>query len=426
MADTADVAATERQTRTLELRPRDPILVRDARPFAADPGARAVTLEWPLPITIAGALRTHAGNMRGVDWDKGGPDEVRGLEVQGPFLLRRGQDGQRRVYFPAPRDAVPYRTPAYEPALLHLRPVAPDSLPAGAGSNLPLATQGLRPVRVDQEVKPAGGAAFWPCDDTVAWLGNDRAAIVPTKHGDPLPIDVRTHVRIEPETLTQVEGALFSTEALAFDPCIDDLDGAPAEAMLCRVTGTHPWDPAPAFIRIGGEGRQAEIVPVRGDDPWPRPDPWLIEQLQSTRLLRLQLATPAPFARAWPAAGGGNAPPGWLPEWIDARTLTGKPPNWRGAAWTLISAVVGRRLPLSGWDMAYRDPSGQRGRPKRTRYAVPAGSVYFFELPAPLSAEEAAALWLRSVADRAYDRRNGFGLVLPGIWAWWQRKKEES
>ncbi|HEU0113807.1 MAG TPA: type III-B CRISPR module-associated Cmr3 family protein, partial [Thermomicrobiales bacterium] len=93
----------------VELRPRDPILVRDARPFAADPGARATTLEWPLPTTVAGALRTHIGNALAFDWNAGGPDDARRIAVRGPFLLWRNDAGRAEVYFPAPRDAVPYR-----------------------------------------------------------------------------------------------------------------------------------------------------------------------------------------------------------------------------------------------------------------------------------------------------------------------------
>lgn len=402
-----------RRAWTLELRPRDPILVRDARPFSADPGARAVTLDWPPPATIAGALRTYVGNALDVDWNHGGADVVRDFEVQGPFLLRRDEEGGTRVFFPAPRDAVPYLDDANRAALLRLRPVARGALPAGAGSNL---WPGLQPVRVEREVKPSSGAAFWSEADMAAWLGNAHFTDVPLDTCDRLPTDVRVHVAIEPETMTQVEGALFSTEALAFDPRGTATSDAPAEAMLCRLSSPQAWSLAPAFLRIGGEGRQVELAPVTGDDLWPRPDPSLLQSLTGATRLRLLLATPALFARGWPAPPNAPSPPGWLPEWIDVQSLRGKPPRWSGPEWTLVSAAVGRRLPVSGWDTRTR-------RPKRTRYAVPAGSVYFFELPAPLTAEQARELWLFPVSDRAYDRRNGFGLALPGIWEWWQRKE---
>jgi CRISPR-associated protein Cmr3 len=237
---------------------------------------------------------------------------------------------------------------------------------------------------------------------------------------------VRTHVAIDPKTRTQIEGALFGTEALAFDPRLVGAAEAPVEAMLCALSGDLAgWQAARTFIPLGGEGRQAELAPAGDDVAWPRLPEALRERLTGSQRLRLQLVTPAIFANAWPeSVDGPSPPPGWLPAWIDPATLSGKPPGWRGASWRLVSAVVGRRVAISGWDMTYRHPrTGRRGRPKRTRYAVPAGSVYFFALYAPLTADEADALWLRAVADRAYDRRNGFGLALPGIWEAWQRKE---
>jgi CRISPR-associated protein Cmr3 len=64
-----------------------------------------------------------------------------------------------------------------------------------------------------------------------------------------------------------------------------------------------------------------------------------------------------------------------------------------------------------------------------TRSAVPAGSVYFFRLkgnPAP-TADRAEAtrmafehlrttFWLKPVSDGDQDRRDGYGLMLPGVW----------
>jgi CRISPR-associated protein Cmr3 len=63
--------------------------------------------------------------------------------------------------------------------------------------------------------------------------------------------------------------------------------------------------------------------------------------------------------------------------------------------------------------------SGQRqAGPKPTRYAAAAGSVYFFEVTegGPLSVERLRNLWLRPISDQDQDRRDGFGLVLPGVW----------
>jgi CRISPR-associated protein Cmr3 len=55
--------------------------------------------------------------------------------------------------------------------------------------------------------------------------------------------------------------------------------------------------------------------------------------------------------------------------------------------------------------------------PKAVRYAVPSGSVYFFEVVgAPATAAHAEGLWLQSIAPNVQDQRDGFGLAIPGIW----------
>ena len=99
------------RTLTVLLQPRDPLIARDARPFDPTPGARATTLNWPWPQTIAGALRTHIGRAIGLDW---GCHEdlirIHRTAIQGPLLAtRRRSDastGGWQVYFPAPADAV--------------------------------------------------------------------------------------------------------------------------------------------------------------------------------------------------------------------------------------------------------------------------------------------------------------------------------
>ncbi len=69
--------------------PRDPIIARDGRPFAATPGAQAVSLPWPLPGTLAGTIRTAIGTSLGFDWRNGGAGRARRIAVLGPLMLAR-------------------------------------------------------------------------------------------------------------------------------------------------------------------------------------------------------------------------------------------------------------------------------------------------------------------------------------------------
>lgn len=405
--------AHETADHTLLLHPRDPIILRDARPFSADPGARAVTLGWPLPQTLAGALRTHIGNALNWNWQQRGPDDARRFGLRGPFLVGRADSTHRwTVYLPAPADAVPYNEEETgKSALLCLRPGLP--LPSDQGCTPPAflsaaAMRRFRPLAIKEDVKESDERPrFWSLDDTLAWLKTPRKTEPPKDTVNDLPRDTRVHVGINPETGTHRAGALFTTTALSFGE-----DGAPSDdgdrrslALLCRLVGAPAsWPAHRGVLTLGGERRATWLEPAdHNPNVWPALPAGCLP-VGGLRL-RLQLATPALFAR------------GWLPGWIDPETLEGRPPGMPDLALTLVSAAVPRRIPISGWDMR---ANGRKPGPKATRYAVPAGAVYFFETAAPLTDAHWQALWLRPVGDdsasQVQDECDGYGLVLPGVW----------
>src|SRR6266446_9986611 len=72
------------------IEPRDPLIVRDGRPFGPDPGARATSLPFPFPSTTTGGVRTRAGlNDRGI-FDLAGKqlEDLKQLSVRGPLLVQ--------------------------------------------------------------------------------------------------------------------------------------------------------------------------------------------------------------------------------------------------------------------------------------------------------------------------------------------------
>lgn len=397
------VTANGKTPVNLLLRPRDPIILRDARPFSTDPGARAFTLDWPLPSTIAGALRTHIGAAAGIDWENSDARrQALGIEFRGAFLVDRDKDSAPwTAYLPAPADAVVYR-PAdgagEELRVMRLRPdesVTPDG-PAGcnlpAGEDLPLV-----PMEVERDEKPVTKYTFWSLADTITWLtGGD----VSFQIREGIERESRVHIAVSGETYTAEEGRLFATTGLAFSPASRSRwEKHPESAILCRVhLNGQSWTPDAAFLTLGGERRQVRVAESGSleRDPWTIPDE-LIQALKDKTRLRLQLVTPALFRT------------GWCPGWLTQKHRDRNPPQINGLGLKLRAAAVGRRVPISGWDLT-------NGCEKPIRYAAPAGSVYFFDVAKPLSREQIEALWLAPLSDGVYNRQDGFGLAVPGVW----------
>jgi CRISPR-associated protein Cmr3 len=122
---------------------------------------------------------------------------------------------------------------------------------------------------------------------------------------------------------------------------------------------------AEAILRLGGEGRQVLLRRLDRAIAWPRMVP-------DAGRRSVVLTTPGLFASGWKPAGL-------------------KP----------LAAAVPSPLAVSGWDLA-------RGGPKPTRFAVPAGAVYFVNDPL-------AQPYSGSLAD-GEDAAIGWGCYLEGTW----------
>src|ERR1035437_8211855 len=87
------------------IEPRDPLIFRDARPAEASLPIRS--MDWPLPSSIIGAIRTRLGRLTGYDADA--IERLKDIEHVGPALAIRRNNGWE-LAFPAPADAVLFPT----------------------------------------------------------------------------------------------------------------------------------------------------------------------------------------------------------------------------------------------------------------------------------------------------------------------------
>jgi len=373
------------------LQPREPVLVRDGRPFGVELGGYARTLGWPFPQTVAGAMRAWLGDSLGWDWSGDGPDRALRVAVHGPLLaIRRGSTWQ--ALFPRPLDALAPELKEGEPIVpLRLRPRAAGSggclWPDGA-ELLPLAPP--EGAAIDAKV-PLG--PYWSAEKLAAWLSAEDVTLTREEVRDPLAREGRVHVAVDPTTGTATEGALYSTEGLAFSA---------DQAILCRLCPDgEPLEGMPdtGVVTLGGE-RRISLVRT-GTGLWPTCPEGLAARAAGARRLTLTLATPAIFSG------------GWKPGWLDT-DLTGAPPGLPGVRLKLVSAAVGRFSAVSGW--RYDGRKKRRG-PKPVRRVAPAGSVYFFRVEdGELTEDTIRRLWLAPLSDEPSDRKDGYGLAQPGVW----------
>ena len=161
------------------------------------------------------------------------------------------------------------------------------------------------------------------------------------------------------------------------------------------------------LIKIGGEGKTALTQSCEHQLA-------LETSRKESRYFKLYLATPAIFKN------------GWLPGWINANNMTGRF-HYRRKSVTvrLISACVGRRASCGGFGY---DRAADQYRPKELRFAVPAGSVYYFELIEGTLEDATALFHMKTISDyregmgfnyKVFDRSRycdrGFGFALVGV-----------
>jgi CRISPR-associated protein Cmr3 len=366
------------------IEPRDPVIFRDGRPFNPTPGARAKSLPFPFPSTLAGAVRTRAGQDEHGVFDKSKIDELVKVGIRGPILVEIDQgDGW---YFPAPQDCFVFQPEGKKDEKtgkrLWVRPVSTEQ---HEWTNI---EDGLELVSITPIKKGKGhpnAPRFWKWETLREWLENpvnDEQSINLDNLGiRGLTRESRIHVKIQAGLQTAEEGMLFETSGLEF---ADKKGRLYALAVKTKASLTEGAD------LLGGERR---FVNWRKGGEFPSCPASITQKIKDMKACRLLLATPAIFDD------------GYLPKWIETCTS--------GVAIRVVAAVVQRYQAVSGWDYT-KSKNGQ----KPSRRLVPAGSVYFLRL----TGDDAAIgqfienIWLHNISDNEQDQRDGFGLALLGTW----------
>jgi len=398
-------------SRTVFLRPDSSLVFRSGRPFgAADASGGADSFAFPMPATVAGALR--AAWCDAVGHTHQAHDQLlQRILVRGPLACTRAR--QPRLWLPRPLDAILVASGDRR----EWRRLSPDPHAQGCGSDLPL---GLLPVQGVVPDAVADAPAYWSSDAVANWLaGGLPGTLAAGQSRAAFPSDRRIHNQVDSQRQQVVDGALYFSKGIEFAAAGDEEEGAAEHGLLM-------WVDAPAEVlegfsklnrrhfRLGADGRNAaclELDPVAPlDGQCPAGPNGLAERLDGVKqggCIRLMLATPACYLR------NGWYPDGLVPVGAGSAAqaegeLVGLP-GWR---FRLVAAALGRFLAAAGIGM--RNSAGERQSTIRPlRHLVPAGSVYWLEV-LQRGDTNLSSRWLQSTCRTEY-ARDGHGLGLFGL-----------
>ena len=358
----------------LRLDPLDVLFFRDGRPFDA---ANRLKGGLPNPQTLAGALRTallaRSGFRRFAEFARqrredpatdvkevllrlGAAPWVVGARFRGPWLAFKSAPSEPLLPVPA----VWTRDKGNEQNWYHNTPLS-AALPGWEHPH------GLLPLWRRGSGGPAKApAGYLALAEIARFLKGDTGKPPDLVTEDRLfDHDPRIGIVIDGKSLTAVEGQLYGIELMALqrDVCL-------YAEMLPGEGAPRSGEWLPRTMPFGGEGKYVALEILPAPASWPHAP-------ASARSLWL-LATPA-------FVGSGKPWPAGLP----------------GAPQHLKAAASGDPLAVSGWDVA-------RGGPLATRFAVPAGSVYFVEGDFTPVRE--------SLCTDDEQVAQGWGFALRGVW----------
>ncbi len=374
------VATPTTVTVGLCLEPLDILFFRDGRPFT---GSERSVSGLPLPQTFAGAMRTALLRWTGCNFERlkqslqtgkgfhGAVEQVcgadhrwiGGLTVRGPWLARlREANSELEVLVPVP--AVLHKEKKGTAGML--RSMAP--LPAGQlpGWTSPEHGQGLRPTWLKHlpATEPVRGYLTQQGLEQFV-RGGDVSASAALPESELFGLDYRTGIGISRDRLVAEESQIFGRGFLALRKHV--FLYAEVEVPEDAALGSFLDDIE--TLPLGGEGRHALIRRLDQPFDWPKPP-----ELRGREKPLVLVTTPCAFQSCW------------QPEILDGH---------------IVAAVVPGAVAFSGWNLAW-------GGPKPTRFAVPAGTVYFLETLADSLPD--------SLAESDEERKQGWGCYLKGVW----------
>jgi CRISPR-associated protein Cmr3 len=373
----------DRNWHGLRLEPLDTLFFRDGKPFEA---SNRVVSGLPTPQTLAGAVRTTLLSRSGFSFSnfrltQGEPLEDQLIaagadpaivygEFRGPFLAIAYDDGTCEPLFPQPVTLVRAKkgeSQVWSTAI----PADPGNVPGWKDLD---ALHPLKRAVVPDAKAPRG---YMTLAGLKAFLNGVSPDLGTCYEAERLhDRDYRVGIELNADSLTTIKGQIYSVGHLVLKQLAA---GAVCFYAEFRAGDSAGADDLPKLleqspISFGGEGRSVRVSLTTSPQQWPTAD-------SDVKSSMWYLATPTFLPRS-----ENSARP--LPQ----------------AGQKLVAAASDSGMAVSGWD-------NLRNGPRETRFAVPAGAVYFID-----GAGDSSQFLDSSLVDYQNLQREGWGFALPGIW----------
>lgn len=314
---------------------------RNAAPFDAGVSMSGESIFPPFPSVYAGALRSCSEPILNPNSKKN--TFARRLKIGWNGVIADGH-----ILFPLPLDLYVRRNSAAKQEIsaheMMLEPAAGSSFPLEYCLETP--QQHGKPPHINE-------GAYLDGIDMSAYLNAGRPSYSVWPLGNYFSKDTRIGIRLDPVSGKTADGQMYQQTLI--------VPGNEKHSCSLAMEASGIEAPQKSVVRLGGEGKLGIIERVEKELSIPdAPD------MEQGRYFKLYLATPAIFEK------------GWLPGWINQANMTGSfTYKKRSVQVKLLSAAVGKPVAVGGFGF-----DGEKGEfhPREMRYAVSAGSVYYFEL----------------------------------------------
>jgi CRISPR-associated protein Cmr3 len=338
---------------TIAITPLDTVIFKDGKPFDKSEDAWSNSMLLPTPSTIYGALRAiyysqHPDELKSY-YSDGAEDKTKNLKINAIYLKYNND-----ILFPMPSDCVKLKNENIFKKLKYKK------------SNL---TNSILPNLLFSEDEVENVSDYFFDEISFEDYIDGREEFSAIDLTQIISNENKIGISRNSKTKTVDEGLLYRVNLLRYEDknknklqIIVDFEGLEIDNE--------------GLLRIGGEAKAAYYREIE--------DGLKHYDINEGNIFKLYLLTPAIFSK------------GWIPKNIDEKTLEG---NINGVKVKLLSCAVGKPQYMGGWDI-------KENRAKPMFKAVPAGSVYYFEV----IDGDVKDLHLKSISD--YYRKEGYGIAV--------------